>query len=164
GACRVLSLLCCVRDARTFTLLPYTTLFRSHVGVVRAKTGIKLRCQTARRRFGVPFHGSRVMPAGQGNRVGGVEAPPRRLAPQFRSEEHTSELQSRENLVCRLLLEKKNIYARFSITLQSNIAISTEVLLHNTAIISKERSSYLTLLQDLGCRFFNVLSPYVCRV
>src|SRR5690606_41793793 len=27
----------------------------------------------------------------------------------FRSEEHTSELQSRENLVCRLLLEKKNI-------------------------------------------------------
>src|SRR5690606_41886772 len=33
-------------------------------------------------------------------------APPERLAP-VRSEEHTSELQSRENLVCRLLLEKK---------------------------------------------------------
>src|SRR5207302_7479167 len=30
-----------------------------------------------------------------------------RLAPEVRSEEHTSELQSRENLVCRLLLEKK---------------------------------------------------------
>src|SRR5690606_40303157 len=30
------------------------------------------------------------------------------LRPLFRSEEHTSELQSRENLVCRLLLEKKN--------------------------------------------------------
>src|SRR5690606_24252950 len=30
------------------------------------------------------------------------------LRPPFRSEEHTSELQSRENLVCRLLLEKKN--------------------------------------------------------
>src|SRR5690606_21287518 len=30
--------------------------------------------------------------------------------PYFRSEEHTSELQSRENLVCRLLLEKKKIY------------------------------------------------------
>src|SRR5690606_41947271 len=29
---------------------------------------------------------------------------------EVRSEEHTSELQSRENLVCRLLLEKKNIY------------------------------------------------------
>src|SRR5207302_5259272 len=30
------------------------------------------------------------------------------MAPRSRSEEHTSELQSRENLVCRLLLEKKN--------------------------------------------------------
>src|SRR5690606_41246327 len=32
---------------------------------------------------------------------------PEKLIPLFRSEEHTSELQSRENLVCRLLLEKK---------------------------------------------------------
>src|SRR5690606_41021251 len=32
-----------------------------------------------------------------------------------RSEEHTSELQSRENLVCRLLLEKKNKYCRLSL-------------------------------------------------
>src|SRR5690606_40550921 len=36
---------------------------------------------------------------------------PKRLPPAVRSEEHTSELQSRENLVCRLLLEKKK---RFS--------------------------------------------------
>src|SRR2546426_4231015 len=35
------------------------------------------------------------------------EDPPRRIPPQFRSEEHTSELQSPCNLVCRLLLEKK---------------------------------------------------------
>src|SRR5690606_41925555 len=35
-----------------------------------------------------------------------------RRVPQFRSEEHTSELQSRENLVCRLLLEKKNTTRR----------------------------------------------------
>src|SRR6266511_5230408 len=34
-------------------------------------------------------------------------SPGRRPAPRSRSEEHTSELQSRENLVCRLLLEKK---------------------------------------------------------
>src|SRR5438445_8018185 len=33
---------------------------------------------------------------------------PRRAASTFRSEEHTSELQSRQYLVCRLLLEKKN--------------------------------------------------------
>src|SRR5256886_963318 len=39
-----------------------------------------------------------------------IETPPRdRLAIQTRSEEHTSELQSQSNLVCRLLLEKKNI-------------------------------------------------------
>src|SRR5690606_39442555 len=37
-----------------------------------------------------------------------VWAPTFILLPKFRSEEHTSELQSRENLVCRLLLEKKN--------------------------------------------------------
>src|SRR5207302_9879589 len=35
-------------------------------------------------------------------------APPSWSTPPSRSEEHTSELQSRENLVCRLLLEKKN--------------------------------------------------------
>src|SRR5690606_40460440 len=38
------------------------------------------------------------------------------LTPIERSEEHTSELQSRENLVCRLLLEKKKIAYRFSIS------------------------------------------------
>src|SRR5260370_23168549 len=36
-----------------------------------------------------------------------ILAPPRRIAPDDRSEEHTSELQSHLNLVCRLLLEKK---------------------------------------------------------
>src|SRR5690606_40692177 len=41
-----------------------------------------------------------VHPAGRGD-------PRRPAAHRFRSEEHTSELQSRENLVCRLLLEKK---------------------------------------------------------
>src|SRR5436309_12111251 len=38
------------------------------------------------------------------------------LAPMRRSEEHTSELQSRENLVCRLLLEKKKKTKHFSIS------------------------------------------------
>src|SRR5207302_6570474 len=36
------------------------------------------------------------------------------MAPSMRSEEHTSELQSRENLVCRLLLEKKKIICKFT--------------------------------------------------
>src|SRR5436309_10591656 len=42
-----------------------------------------------------------------GGAVAGVVAAPRPHRPLRRSEEHTSELQSRENLVCRLLLEKK---------------------------------------------------------
>src|SRR3712207_8336451 len=45
-----------------------------------------------------------VEPAGLRNRV------PRHRAQLARSEEHTSELQSRQYLVCRLLLEKKKIY------------------------------------------------------
>src|SRR5690606_41270964 len=61
------------------TLFPYTTLFRSPVGVRELPW---LRRPRARH------------PAQPGLRAD-------------RSEEHTSELQSRENLVCRLLLEKK---------------------------------------------------------
>src|SRR5690606_41292183 len=48
-----------------------------------------------------------------GQRAFGGEAQPR-------SEEHTSELQSRENLVCRLLLEKKITYRNVSLVLQVN--------------------------------------------
>src|SRR5699024_12520918 len=66
------------------TLFPYTTLFRSN----GALTGSS--CRT-----GTPP--SPPMGASPGN------APP----PATRSEEHTSELQSRFDLVCRLLLEKK---------------------------------------------------------
>src|SRR5690606_40748571 len=60
---------------------------------------------------GVPLGGELVDPPGQGAAVGyeravyGVDCG---CCGFRRSEEHTSELQSRENLVCRLLLEKKN--------------------------------------------------------
>src|SRR5438552_13752131 len=63
------------------TLFPYTTLFRSRFGA----TGL---ARVARRRGR-----SRGGPAARGGAV--------------RSEEHTSELQSPDHLVCRLLLEKK---------------------------------------------------------
>src|SRR5690606_40243654 len=66
-----------IRRPPRSTLFPYTTLFRSSSAASR---------------------GSR--PRKNGNRHRGRRAP-------GRSEEHTSELQSRENLVCRLLLEKK---------------------------------------------------------
>src|SRR5690606_41528662 len=50
---------------------------------------------------------SRARPAARRSRSGGAPAAPAGCAWNSRSEEHTSELQSRENLVCRLLLEKK---------------------------------------------------------
>src|SRR5260370_21500184 len=68
-----------IRRPPRSTLFPYTTLFRSHVG------------QRARQR----------QEEHRADRV------PVRLRPHVRSEEHTSELQSHLNLVCRLLLEKK---------------------------------------------------------
>src|SRR5207302_6195633 len=74
------------------TLFPYTTLFRSRT--VPAWPGLRL----ARR--------SRCAGRGAGRAPSAASAPGRRSRP--RSEEHTSELLSRENLVCRLLLEKKN--------------------------------------------------------
>src|SRR5947207_14347842 len=49
----------------------------------------------------------RVHGVGDGTLGGGLTWPTRPLTPRTRSEEHTSELQSHSDLVCRLLLEKK---------------------------------------------------------
>src|SRR5438132_1883519 len=69
------------------TLFPYTTLFRSRAGACPG--GERDAC---------PGGGQRHRPPAAGDRQG-VRLP--------RSEEHTSELQSHSDLVCRLLLEKK---------------------------------------------------------
>src|SRR2546429_7836948 len=75
-----------IRRPPRSTLFPYTTLFRSQ-------------------RHGAAADGrARGRPPGQGDGPGGPGGAPR---PRHRSEEHTSELQSRLHLVCRLLLEKK---------------------------------------------------------
>src|SRR5690554_7170480 len=87
------------------TLLPYTTLFRSNEGEVTSPEGFKEAYQT-------------IVEGGWnglgGNPEFGGMGMPKTLVAQFeemmqgaRSEEHTSELQSRPHLVCRLLLEKK---------------------------------------------------------
>src|SRR5436309_4933597 len=92
------------------TLFPYTTLFRSGLG--RPRRGARDHGRWSPRR-----RGSRAWPlrsGSGGSRRRGSElrwraGPGRRpKGARTRSEEHTSELQSRENLVCRLLLEKKN--------------------------------------------------------
>src|SRR5947207_12454194 len=78
-----------IRPPPRSTLFPYTTLFRS----IRGRRGPRLpsRDRRSHRQPGV-----RALPA--------VHRPPPDPA---RSEEHTSELQSHSDLVCRLLLEKK---------------------------------------------------------
>src|SRR3712207_9429363 len=76
-----------IRRPPRSTLFPYTTLFRSSRGSVSASAP-----------------GQRVSPAPDPDRAGLCRAGPCR---RRRSEEHTSELQSRQYLVCRLLLEKK---------------------------------------------------------
>src|SRR3712207_8933098 len=90
-----------IRRPPRSTLFPYTTLFRS-VAVV----GVDPQAE-ARARFGA---GARVLPQAE-MRIAQLETGVGRLAvgPWERSEEHTSELQSRQYLVCRLLLEKKKL-------------------------------------------------------
>src|SRR5690606_42099138 len=78
------------------TLFPYTTLFRSQRRLPLPKR-LPVRGRAYRR---------------VAARVPGTAAWGRR---HYRSEEHTSELQSRENLVCRLLLEKKKKDSFFKI-------------------------------------------------
>src|SRR5690349_24026207 len=89
----------------TSTLFPYTTLFRS---VTRG-------CPVGQRRAAWPSADVQVGVSKNGQLSGRRRDRPTRSlllisrqAGPARSEEHTSELQSRRDLVCRLLLEKKN--------------------------------------------------------
>src|SRR3712207_7881543 len=86
-----------IRRPPRSTLFPYTTLFRSHPTAGRIEGERHARGD----------RGRRALRERQGAR-GEVQRRPRRgRRPGRRSEEHTSELQSRQYLVCRLLLEKK---------------------------------------------------------
>src|SRR5690606_41828211 len=93
------------------TLFPYTTLFRSR----RAGRLRDVHPHAGARRRAVPRRAGRGKRRATGARVAPRPDPARRADAQHRrlgravarSEEHTSELQSREKLVCRLLLEKK---------------------------------------------------------
>src|SRR5258707_11885591 len=82
-----------IRRPPRSTLFPYTTLFRSRriSGLVQSKTKRSLTIDWLSAWTGMP--------------AGSSERGP--LKWRVRSEEHTSELQSRQYLVCRLLLEKK---------------------------------------------------------
>src|SRR3712207_8839785 len=92
-----------IRRPPRSTLFPYTTLFRSHAlvqrGPQRAVGDAIVERRDLARREG---HGS-----GAALRERLVHPPALGVGERRRSEEHTSELQSRQYLVCRLLLEKK---------------------------------------------------------
>src|SRR5438874_8023273 len=101
-----------LRRPPTSTLFPYTTLFRSRP--------VGLRHLHPRRRGGRPQQPHRPAPH---RRTGRLDRLIRQVLSPERSEEHTSELQSRRDLVCRLLLEKKK-KATFRMTHTGNIATS----------------------------------------
>src|SRR2546430_11021016 len=98
-----------IRRPPRSTLFPYTTLFRSLEGdALAADTSVQFTTGTA---LEGPVASVRVFPDSVGIRVASqvqLSAVPRDAqGTVLRSEEHTSELQSQSNLVCRLLLEKK---------------------------------------------------------
>src|SRR3712207_7139072 len=98
-----------IRRPPRSTLFPYTTLFRSE----RFRPAVP-RCRAGdRRAAAAPVRGLRGG-TGRGRRA--VRGGSGRVPVRDRSEEHTSELQSRQYLVCRLLLEKQQICSCHSLT------------------------------------------------
>src|SRR2546430_12856405 len=88
-----------IRRPPRSTLFPYTTLFRSHRRIVGIVSDTSFFAVVGRPRCG--------RQVGPGCGSGGIRRRFIDLLQTIRSEEHTSELQSQSNLVCRLLLEKK---------------------------------------------------------
>src|SRR2546426_8283923 len=101
-----------IRRPPRSTLFPYTTLFRS----AREPGGERGTAGDAPRRVRAGARGVRSGPGREAARRGGAHDVRIRPHRTGRSEEHTSELQSPCNLVCRLLLEKKknqNVITRY---------------------------------------------------
>src|SRR5688572_31339840 len=85
-----------IRRPPRSTLFPYTTLFRSQLGMPAVRVLAESMGRTC-----ATFEAQRPAEAAE------TRAFAQRWSDWTRSEEHTSELQSQSNLVCRLLLEKK---------------------------------------------------------
>src|SRR3989442_7837823 len=101
-----------IRRPPRSTLFPYTTLFRSAGHRVGCVAGRSRRAPI--RRAPLYRRPARSRPADPHERRDA-----RQQLPALRSEEHTSELQSRPHLVCRLLLEKKKHVLILSLQLSS---------------------------------------------
>src|SRR5690349_23407813 len=84
-------------------LFPYTTLFRSDL-VCGRRMGARLSARASLQVIRIVLRAPAVSGGALSHRARAI----RPAHHEARSEEHTSELQSRRDLVCRLLLEKKN--------------------------------------------------------
>src|SRR2546427_8594448 len=93
-----------IRRPPRSTLFPYTTLFRSILPVLEAAQEAGAGSEAVTTRSGVMHVRHNRLQKGNVNQPANLSKTFRR---KLRSEEHTSELQSQSNLVCRLLLEKK---------------------------------------------------------
>src|SRR3712207_8419074 len=94
-----------IRRPPRSTLFPYTTLFRS--AVERPHAPLEVHVAVSRRDEVPAALGLPEVQVGAEDASAAVEPLLRVLYVEVRSEEHTSELQSRQYLVCRLLLDKK---------------------------------------------------------
>src|SRR5258708_27315228 len=94
-----------IRRPPRSTLFPYTTLFRSSAPSVERPSTVVISPPSATGANSV--HDLTVRPF-----KSTVQAPQYVVSQPMRSEEHTSELQSPDHLVCRLLLEKKKTVER----------------------------------------------------
>src|SRR2546429_5906250 len=99
-----------IRRPPRSTLFPYTTLFRSYALFPHLDVGENVA-------FGLPERGTSDPKVAEVPRSGSPKA--------TRSEEHTSELQSRLHLVCRLLLEKKKQVRRYPPSYRCEIRSTT---------------------------------------
>src|SRR5688572_32531773 len=88
-----------IRRPPRSTLFPYTTLFRSYTSIASPEGNVYFN----------PTGNPGMATGGSGDVLTGILTAllAQHYTPLQRSEEHTSELQSQSNLVCRLLLEKK---------------------------------------------------------
>src|SRR3712207_8876040 len=100
-----------IRRPPRSTLFPYTTLFRS-VSPQKPPTSTPVQATPESPRFW--SWGMLIHRCSHQEELSPVHCRAWRCNPAYRSEEHTSELQSRQYLVCRLLLEKKTKHYTFS--------------------------------------------------
>src|SRR2546428_8993601 len=122
-----------IRRPPRSTLFPYTTLFRSSSDLCAARAirhcsyGTQCRDQSGSRRS-CRYRRVRRAAGRVGSKAGRVGG---RVT---RSEEHTSELQSRSDLVCRLLLEKKKITNHMSVVFTQKKVNQRHIMLYEIRI------------------------------